>query len=500
MFGLMALAVLSWHQIGKEEMPEFSMEWIRISIRYPGATAKDIELLVTKPVEEKIKGISGLSEVAATSSYGTSSFRISFEPKLSNLQEKVQEVKDAVNSATLPREADDPVFRQFRSSEKAIIDIGIYLKGVELLDTSSRMKLQEYALAFKNKILSQTEVSGISTTGYLRPELQIKVDPDKLSKFELSINQIKNQILQKNIRRSIGSLEDENESDVTVVSELENEKSLQNVIISSGFSGHKVKLHQVSRVGPGFEKNTAITKVQGHEGIIFNVQKNASIDIITAQKAVLKFVDTFKTSNQKAGIEFVIIDDESYDVRNRLSLIGKNGLIGFLLILIVLFIFLDLRSGIWVAMGIPFSLAFTLIMAIVMGYTVNNMTLAAIIIVLGIVVDDAIIVAENISRSSRPGDIPAATTATQEVVTPIIASILTTCAAFIPLYFFSGRFGLFVRYIPALIFLMLLASLIESFFILPSHMSNTHGFGRWFSRLRFNQKLDTARSAIVGKT
>lgn len=500
MFGIIFIAVVCWRQIGKEEMPEFAMEWIRVSVRYHGATAHDVELFITKPIEEKIKGISGIYEVSSNSSYGSSSLRFSFEPGTRHLQEKIQEVKDAVNSIVLPKEADHPVFHQFRSSEKAIIDIGMYLKGIEILDTPSRIRLQKYALAFRNKILSQPEVSGISASGYLRPELQITTDPDKLNRSELSMNQIRQQIIRKNIRRSVGSLTDQDESDVTILSELEDPKVLEDVIISSGFSGHNVRLRELADIHYGFEKNNQVIKIQGHEGIVFNIQKSSSTDILSAQEAVLKFTKSFRESNSDSGLEFVIMDDESYDVRNRLSLIGKNGLIGFLLILIVLFIFLDLRSGLWVAMGIPFSLAVTLIIAMTVGYTVNNMTLSAVIIVLGVVVDDAIIVAENIARRKRSEDPDAASEAIKEVMAPIIASVLTTCAAFIPLLFFNGRFGLFVRYIPLLIFIMLFASLLESFFILPAHLSHSFNISQSFSRFYLFKKISSIRDTFVLET
>lgn len=499
MFGLIGVAILFWKQIGKEEMPEFAMEWVRVSVRYPGASAEDVELFVTKPIEEKLKGITGLDEISNTSSYGTSSFRISFEARISNLQEKIQEVKDAVSSAELPREVEDPVYRQFRSSEKAIIDIGIFLTDKELLNVRERAVLQKYVLAFKNKILSLPEVSGVEWQGYLRPELQVKVNPKKLEEYEISMNQVRDQVIEKHVRRPIGSLEDKGESDVTIISELDDIPALENVIVSSGFEGQKVKLSELARVGHGFEKSNSIHKIQGREGVILNIQKGSNFDIITAQKAILKFVDTFKAANSEIPLGVILLDDESFDVRNRLSLIGTNGLIGFILIVLVLFLFLDFRSGVWVAMGIPFSLAFTLVMTFVIGYTVNNMTLAAIIVVLGVVVDDAIIVAENIVRRKSNGESASAVESTMKVVSPILASVLTTCAAFIPLFFFSGRFGLFVKYLPVIIFFMLGASLLESFFILPSHMIQKFFWEDWSSKHSLVNRLTEHRKKLTTK-
>jgi len=499
MFTLLLSSVFVWQKIGKEEMPEFAMESIRVTIRYPGASAADIESFITKPIEEKLKGITSLKEVTATSSYGNSSIRINFEPNISNLTEKIQEIKDAIDSVPFPRETEDPVYRQFKSSEKAIIDIGVYLKDIEILSVKDRQVLQAYALGFKDKLLSIPEVSGVDVSGYLRPELQIKVDSEKLKEYEISMDQLKNQILSQNVRKPIGNMKDKRETEISIISELDSIESLEEVIVTSGYQGQKLNLKQLAIVEDGFEEAISINKVQGREGIIFNIQKSANTDILSAQKSVVNFVKNFKKNNQESPVDFVLIDDESYDVKNRLELISTNGLIGFILIVIILFLFLDLRSGIWVGMGIPFSLAFTLIGSILLGYTINNMTLAAIIIVLGIVVDDAIIIAENISRNSENGKVDKAISSVLDVGAPVVASILTTCAAFIPLYFFSGRFGLFVKYIPAVIFLMLLASIVESFFFLPSHMIHETKLEKYMMKLFKNNKFPDKRKRFIRK-
>ncbi len=497
MFGLLFSSIFLWQKIGKEEMPEFEMESVRITVRYPGASAADIESFIAKPIEEKLKGITSLDEVTVSSSYGTCSIRVNFEPNTGNLSEKIQEVKDAVDSVPLPKEVEDPVYRQYKSSEKAIIDIGIYLKDVEILSVSDRQILQKYALGFKDKLLSIPEISGVDISGYLRPELQVKVDSESLEKFEISMSQVKNQIISQNVRKPIGSMKDKRETELSIVSELDSIESLKGVIVTSGYQGQRLKLDKIAKIVEGFEESTSISKVQGREGIIFNIQKSASTDILTAQKTIVDFVNSFKKNNKDSPVDFVLIDDESYDVKNRLELIGSNGVIGFVLIVIILFFFLDFRSGMWVGMGIPFSLAFTLLGSYLLGYTINNMTLAAIIIVLGIVVDDAIIVAENISRNAKTGEVDKAISSVADVGAPVLASVLTTCAAFVPLYFFSGRFGLFVKYIPAVIFLMLLASIIESFFFLPSHMIHETKFEKFMKGFFKKSKLPKTREKFV---
>lgn len=473
-FGMIILGIFMWRTIGKEEMPEFASNWIRVNTIYPGAPAEDVELFVTKPMEEELKGVVGIDEIATTSSVGSSSLRIIIDDDYPDKDEVLQEIKDAVYRVDLPSEVRDlPRIRQFKSSEKAILDIGIYHKNHKNLTTKGREELQKYILAFESQLLSLREISSVERSHYRKPELQILVNPQDNLKYEISLSEVRDQIRNNNIRVPVGSMEDAGESKVTAVYELETVDSLEELVLRSNYGGQGIKLKEIAEIQNGFEKTNSIFKINGHEGVFLNVKKSVSTDILTAQKVVMDFIQKFRKNNSNAPIGLVLMDDESYAVRNRLDIISSNGVMGFVLIILVLLFFLNLKSGFWVAMGIPFCMAFTLTIAHITGYTVNNMTLAGIIIVLGIVVDDAIIIAENITRYKEDGmDMAkAAIIGTHEVVKPIIASITTTCVAFLPLLFFEGFFGKLVRYIPLVIILMLIASLLESIFILPAHVA-----------------------------
>lgn len=494
-FGIIIFAYFSWQSIGKEEMPEFESNWIRVNAFYPGAPAEDVELFVTKPIEDELKGIAGIDEINTTSSVGSSSIRITLDDDYPEKADVVQDIKDAVLRTNLPSEVRDlPKIRQFKSAEKAILDIGIHHKNQKFLSVKDRQELQKYVLSFESQILALKEISSISRSHYRKPELQVIADPKKIKKEEISLSEIRTEIRRNNVRVPIGSMKDKGESKVTALNELETVDALEALTLRSNFEGGGISLKDVATVQEGFESSNSIFKINGHEGVFLNVRKNVSTDIITAQKAVMDFIENFRRSNKDAPIEVIFMDDESYDVTNRLDIVSKNGVIGFFLIILVLLVFLNLKAGFWVAMGIPFCIAFTLIVSNLLGYTINNMTLAGIIIVLGIVVDDAIIIAENISRFKEKGlsSFDAAVQGSYDVFRPILASILTTCAAFIPLIFFEGFFGKLVSYIPLIVILMLIASLLESVLILPSHMSEKNklldrnygeNVGHWFHKI-----------------
>jgi multidrug efflux pump subunit AcrB len=476
MVASMIFALVLWSKIGKEQMPDFSVNAVNISIRYPGASAEDVELFITKPIEQVLKGISDLEEVTSNSSYAMGSIFVSFTPTItaSELPDKIQEVKDVISTIILPSQALPPIYKLWNSKEMAIIDIAFIRPGSKILTINERIELQKYALAFRDQLISLPEVSGVDVQGYLRPEYQIKVDTKKLKALDLPMSQVRSQILQQNVRTPIGSMEDKSESKITLLSELASIEEFQNVIITSGFDGQKMYLKEIADIQNGFEKTTSVFKVNQHESVVYRVKKSGSTDILKAVGKIKDFTKKYIQDNPDAPIEIVYMDDESIGVNSRLSLVLGNGFVGFILIILILFVFLDFKSGFWVAMGIPFSMSITLALCYMMGITVNNITLAAVIIVLGIVVDDAIIIAEHILTKISQGmsKKEALVKGTVEMFKPVLASTLTTCLAFVPLAMFSGRFGQFVSSIPIIVALMLFASLFECTVILPSHISN----------------------------
>ena len=494
--------IFSWNQTRKEEWPDITFDNVRISVRYPGAPAEDVEYFVTKPIEEEVRGLDGVYRILSTSSVGQANINVELEQNYKQIDEAITEIRNAVLDVDLPAEViDDPNVRVFRSSKKAILDIAIYDKNIHLLSTEERRNLQQYAFALENQLLNLPEVNSINKRGYLQEEIQIKAYPKKLLKHELSFNAVMKELKDNHIRKPAGTIETKSEPKVTILSELNSAEKLSNLIVQGGFEGQVVRLGEVAEIVEGYEKNRQIIKVNGHEAVMFSVVKNGSFGILESLKAVTRQVDQFKKNNLGGtSITLALLDDESIDIRNRLKIISTNGTIGFILIIIALFVFLNKRSGVWVAMGIPFTFCFTMLFAAILGQTINGMTLAAIIIVMGIVVDDAIVVAENITRLERQGmkHDEAVIKGTSFVLLPIVASIVTTCVAFIPLYFFKGHFGNFVKYIPLIVFLMLGASFLESILILPGHMDlkfpfldkfrgrkskkESNDYGHWFDK------------------
>jgi len=466
--------IVAWNNTGKEEMPDVEFDHAQVSARYPGATAEEVEHFLTKPLEEQIKGLDGVYRISSTSSDGGTSISIDFEKDYPNLDEVVMEVRNAVLDADLPDDVtDEPQVHVWKTTKMAIIDIALIDTEKHLLDYDSRYRLQQYAYNLEQQLLNLPQINSVDKSGYLQNEIKIMVKPDKLKQYDIPFNTVLREVKNNHIRQPAGNLEAKNEPKITLLSELDTTEKLNQLIVQGGFEGQVVKLAQVADVNYGFEKSNSIIKVNGHEAIILRAVKNSSYGILKAIEVVKKQVKSFQNNNlQNSQIELITLDDESVDLKNRLSIVLANGIIGFILILVTLFIFLNFQSGIWVAMGIPFTFCFSMICLSMIGYTINNITLAAVIIVLGMIVDDAIVVSENISRLRAEGMAPesAAIKGTAFVFLPVVASILTTCIAFVPLFFFQARFGKMLIFIPPIIFFMLGASLFESLIILPGHM------------------------------
>ncbi|MFC1658298.1 efflux RND transporter permease subunit [Candidatus Omnitrophota bacterium] len=465
---------LAWHQIPKEELPDITFDHLHINVGYPGASAEEVEYYVTRPIEEVVRGLDGIYRITSSTGVGSCSINVEIEKNYPDKNELINEIRNAVLDVDLPEDIrDDPRISIFKTSRKAIIDIGLILTTKNILDVQSRRTLQSYALALENRLLSLPEVSSVSRSGYLDDEIHIKVYPERLVEYRIPFNSVIREIQSNNVRQPAGSIENIKEPKVTLFGELDSIESLKKLAIQGGFEGQVVRLEEVAEVVNGYEKTKTVLKINGREGLFLRVVKSSQVGILDAIKAVNRVVADFSENNiEDKNIQVLLLDDESFDVKNRLSLIGINGTIGFILIIIALFLFLDFRCGLWVVAGIPFTFCFTLIAALLAGYSINNVTLAAVIIVMGMVVDDAIVVSENITRLKKKGreSEAAAVDGTGFVFLPIIASILTTCVAFVPLFFFTGRFGAMVTFIPLIVFFMLGGSLLEALFILPGHM------------------------------
>ena len=279
-------------------------------------------------------------------------------------------------------------------------------------------------------------------------------------------------IQQRNIRATGGSLESfTSEKNVVTLAQFRDPQEVGDVVVRSSFDGPIIRVSDIADVTDGFEEERVLSRINGHPAISFLINKSESADIIRTVKAIRKLVDE-EEEQLPEGVRFIYGLDFSQYVENQLSIVMTNGIIGLVLVLVVLSLFLNFRTAFWVALGIPFTLLGGISMLPLFDVELDSVTLTSLIIVIGIVVDDAIIISENIFQRSEQGESPieAVVNGIYQVYKPVLTTVLTTFLAFAPMFFMPGILGKFVFVIPLTITLALFMSLVEAFFVLPAHI------------------------------
>ncbi|MBN2532046.1 MAG: efflux RND transporter permease subunit [Spirochaetales bacterium] len=465
--------VIFWNNTGKEDMPNINFDMVRINASYPGATAEEVDYYVTRLIEEALEGIDGIKTMQSSSGQGSCSFFIELDPDSANRKNVVDDITNAVSTLRFPDDVETPRVNEFKSNQRAVLDFALYFEGTSMLTDKQRRELQSYTDTLENRINRLPTVSEIDISNYLNDYIEIKIKPNDLILYNISLSEIISTLTKSNLTQPVGTLNDVSSTRIRLDTELDDISLIKNLVIEDTFDGVFYRLKDIAKVDWVMEERGSLYKVNGNEAITLRVTKTSSSGILESTDSIKKAADEFaRTILAGTKVKLVVISDNSVDVRNRLSLISSNGLMGFILIVLMLLIILDAKSGFLVAFIIPFTLTSTMIIASITGNTINNMTLAAVIIVLGMVVDNGIVIAENANRLRNQGlsKSDAITRGTNQMIIPITGSIITTCVAFIPLFFFQGRFGILSSFLPPVIFLMLGSSLFAAMFILPSHM------------------------------
>lgn len=459
-------------QINKEGYPMVTRNRLYIYTVYPGASPDEVEVNVTIPMEEAIQGLDGIDEFTSVSRENYSEIRVFIDEDSKNPEKVKTEIRRAVDNVDLPEDVTkNPEIFEWKVSAFPVIHIGLYS------DTLDYSTLRTRALDLKKELTSLEDVSLVSEEAILEREIKIELDLDKLNANFISLEEVINAIQINNFELTGGVYEDENvDKIITVSSKLKTAEDVGNVILRSTFEGNRIDLGDVAEIEDGFEEKTEIFRLNGRPAVALSVSKKQSADIITIVNQIKECVEEYKVTLEGEDIEIEYAWDLSEQTRIRLDIVKNNAIIGLILVVIILFLFLNFRNALWTALGIPFSIAFAMIFLRQFDVTINSVSLLGVIVVLGMVVDDAIIIAENIYRHhimGKPWRI-AAYDATREMVYPVLSTIVTTIVAFLSLYNLEGIMGEFAKEIPLVVIFVLAGSFIESILILPNHVSHRY--------------------------
>jgi len=524
MMAVLVGGVYSGLTLVREMFPDSTPNRVSITTSYPGATPAEVEKGITLKIEEKIKDVDGVDEILSTITEGRSGIMVKLESGFDAVDQAVNDIKAAIDTipeADFPEEALETHVAKF---EPRLPVISVALYG----DLSDR-ELKQLGEDLKDEMLALPNVTDVTLSGVRLDEIGIEVAPEKLVKYGLSFLDVAQAIRVSNMDLPGGQVRAEGSTvAVRTLGERDNPKDIQNIVVRSDEAGRVVRVGDVAKIVDGFEDVDVAGRFSGKPAVNATVYKKGDQDAISIaayvralvagkmhrpiQRGIQDRFDALIAGRDRVGdiyaealrhpfptnVSLQIHSDLSRYVSGRLDLLKRNGLWGFLLVALSLLTFLHWRITVWVLMGLVLALAGSVLAMKLLGQTLNLMTMFGLIVVLGLLVDDAIIVAEHVATKLEGGLEPklAAIEGAEEVSWPVVCAITTTIMAFVPLMFIEGQIGDWMGVLPVIVCIALSVSLFEALTILPSHLA--HGL-RKTRRPQSTSGAPAARTSSVAR-
>jgi len=459
------LGINSYQNLPKEKFPDIVVPTISVVTIYPGSSPKDIENIVTKPIEKQIKSISGVKKMKSNSVQDFSMIEVEFntDVEVSEAKRLVQEAVDK-SRADLPSDLPtEPAIREFDFSEMPIMYINI--SGNYDLNT-----LKKYSEALKDKIEENKQITRVDMIGALEREIQINIDMNKLSAMGIGLDEVERSVMYENMRISGGNVNtDAMKRSLSISGEFKNIEQLKNIIVRSS-GGATIHLSDIAEIKDDFKEQESYARLFNKPVITLNVIKRSGENLILASENSRAAIEELKKTMFPKDLSIVITGDQSTSTKTTLHDLINTIIIGFILVTIILMFFMGTTNAMFVGLSVPISMFLAFLIMPAIGFSLNMIVLFAFLLALGIVVDDAIVVIENTHRIFDNGKVPivqAAKLAAGEVFIPVLAGTLTTLAPFVPLAFWGGIMGKFIYFLPVTLIITLLASLVVAYIINP---------------------------------
>ena len=467
-FFLLALGLYAMVEINREAFPNVNLDRIQIDFSYPGATPEEIERLVVTPIEQQLKSTSGIDKMTSTSFPGSGRINLEIDPDASNRQRIVSDVQQAVNQADLPNDLPyDPFVTEIDGSVFPVINLAVSADRNEL-------ELHRLGKDMSDELLQIDGVAKVMIQGQRKAEIRITLDPDKMRKERIATGDVVRLIESWNVNVPGGDLETvEQQYAIRITGELKGSVDAGELVLRSNERGDALRLKDIATITETLEKPSKIYDVQGKPALSITILKQTSADIISTVDRIRDYIASVP-DNHGADIIVNTYQDFSRFARLRLGVLTNNGVVGLFLVLISLVLFLRPSVAFTTTLGLPIVFSTGLFALLLAGVTLNLISMLGFIMVLGMLVDDAIIVGENITWHMEKGKRPnaAAVDGAVEILGPVTATILTTVVAFGPLMFMEGIIGKFIIAVPIVVISLLFFSWLEAFLILPGHVSH----------------------------
>jgi len=466
--GLVVFGLMGLGKMNAESFPSVSMGTATIITSYDGATAKDIETKITKPLEDEIRGVSGLKRVRSISQAGLSTIVVVVDiddPKV-DVDEAMSDIQKAVDRTTgLPGDLRDaPKFVEMNSEEFPVFEFAI---------TGSNQDRARDLLAdsLAEDIEDLNTVKSARLTGYAERAFHIRLNIEKMKAQHIATDEVLGKVRSRNTNTPGGAIKNEKiQKLIRIEGKIKDKKELENIVIRSNFTGQTVFLKDIAEVIDGEEELTTYASHNGEESTLVIVTKKGGADTVTMVNQIKKKMENFKKRNP--SYDFHIYNNEGTKVANRVDVLTSNAVSGLVLVVVFLFFFLPGRIGLVASLSLPLAIMGTLGLMPSFGMNIDTITVLALVIALGMLVDNSVVISENFTRLRQEGMSPsdAASESVRTLWLPITATAFTTIAAFMPMLVTKGVMGQFIRWIPIVVSLSLLLSLAESFFFLPMRL------------------------------
>ncbi len=465
----LAVGALSLLSLRREVFPEFDLEMILVTVPYPGASPEEVEDGICQKLEEAVRSIDGIKKQTAVAKEGAGSLVLELETT-ADPRKVLAEVRSEIDRIpSLPALAEDPEVKQVTMRQPAI-HVGV--AGPDRAGPVAERELRDIAEQVRDDLIRLPEVSQANISGAKDYQIDVEISEETLRKHGLTLRGVAQTLRRENLEMPGGTIKTDAQ-DILVKGENKSVvgHEIANIPLLTQSNGAVLTVGDLGVVRDEFADTTSYNYINGQPGMVISVDRTSEEDLLAMTDAVHAYV---KSKSLPAGYRLLTWGDRSIEVRDRMDLLGRNGFQGLVLVLVVLALFLDSRLAWWVALGIPVSILGAGAVLYATGETLNMLTMFAFLMALGIVVDDAIVIGENIYSHREAGATPfrAAVDGTLEVLPSVAASVSTTVIAFMPLFYVSGVMGKFIAVMPLAMIAMLLISLVESTFILPCHLAH----------------------------
>lgn len=491
---LMVIMIISGffaiHKMNTQFFPDFGIDIVYVSVEWPGASAEDVDTNIVQAIEPEVRFLDSVKRVRSSSIEGRATVMVEFNPG-TDMQGALSDVETAVSTVTtLPDDSEQPEIRKIVRYDT--------ISRLVLSGPIPEASLKQTAKRIRDGLLDRG-IDQVDLFGARDEEIWVEILPETLLELDVTLGEVSNRIRETSQDVPSGDTSGAMEMQIRSLGLLKTAEGMGGVEVRALQNGQKIYLRDIAKIGERFDEEGKEARRNGFSAIEIFVQRAVNADALELAETTVEYLDEIRPT-LPAALKLEQYDVQASLIKGRIDLLLKNGFSGLILVVIVLFVFLNAPVAFWVAAGIPVALMATMLFMLMSGQSINMLSLFGIIMALGIIVDDAIVVGEHAETKSRAGlsSIDAAIAGAGRMGAPVLSASLTTIAAFMPLLIISDIIGQIIRGIPLVIIAVIIASLVECFFVLPGHMRGAlrqrkKSTRRWRLRERFDAAFERFR-------